>query len=81
MEKADQDLLLKIVPTNPDLKKLYDRHRKLDKEIESLTRYSRYSSTAALRQKELKKLKLQKMEEIMTILNQHRPELDELHLN
>ena len=72
MEKADHELLLSIVSSDPNLKKLYDGHRKLEKEVENLGRYAAYSSSAALRQQELKKLKLQKMEEIMTILKRHR---------
>jgi uncharacterized protein YdcH (DUF465 family) len=72
MEKADHELLLTIVPSNPNLKKLYERHRKLEREVESVGRYTAYSSAAALRQRELKKLKLRGMEEIMTILNEHR---------
>jgi uncharacterized protein YdcH (DUF465 family) len=81
MEKADQELLLSIVPSDPDLKKLYDRHRKLEKEVENLRRYAAYSTSAALRQQELKKLKLRKMEEIMTILERHRPEFYPAQLN
>ncbi len=72
MEKTDQELLLKIVTLNPDLKKLYDRHRKLERELESVSQYVAYSSAAALRARELKKEKLRKKEEIMGILRDHR---------
>ena len=72
MKKADQELLEDIIPSNVNLRRLYDRHRKLEKEVESIGRYARYSSAASLRQRELKKLKLQGMEEIMTILREYR---------
>lgn len=72
MEKADQELLLHVLPSNPNLRRLYDRHRKLEKEVESMGRYARYSSAASLRQRELKKLKLQGMEQIMSILRSYK---------
>lgn len=74
MEKADHDLLMSILFSDPEMKKLYDRHRKLEKEVENLERYASYSSSAALRQRELKKLKLRGMEEIMAKLSVHRHE-------
>ena len=79
MEKADQELLLAIVPSNPDLKKLYNHHRKLEREVENLSRYAVYSSSAALRQRELKKQKLHSMEQIMAILHGHRQYSDALN--
>lgn len=76
MEKSDHDLLLELASNNPDLRRLYDRHRKLEKEVEKFGRYAGYSSSAALRQRELKKEKLRGMESMMAILNQHRGGLD-----
>lgn len=72
MENTDRELLMRIVPSDPNLKKLYNRHRKLEREVENLERYASYSTTARLRQRELKKAKLRGMEEIMAILNEHR---------
>ena len=72
MNKADEELVLAIVPTKPTLKKLYQEHRKLEKEVARFERYSPYSSTADLKQKTLKKQKLKGMEQIMSILQQHR---------
>ena len=74
MERADHELLMTVLFSDTELKKLYDRHRKLEKEVENLNRYAAYSSSAALRQKELKKLKLQGMEKIMARLADHRSE-------
>lgn len=72
MEKADRDLVLLISNTNPRLKKLYDEHLRLDKEIERYQHYAKYSSSAALHHRELKKAKLKGMDDIMAILSEHR---------
>lgn len=74
MEKVDEDLIEKIVPLNPHLRDLYNRHIKLEREVERFGRYAAYSSSAALRHKELKKQKLHEMDLIMSILNEHRLE-------
>ena len=72
MEKADHELLMTILFSDPEIKKLYDKHRKLEKEVENLERYASYSSSAALRQRELKKLKLRGMEQLMAKLTERR---------
>ena len=72
MEQADQELLQTVITSDNKLKRLYDKHRKLEKEVENLERYKSYSSSAALRQRELKKQKLSGMEEIMDRLSSYR---------
>lgn len=72
MEKTDHELLLSIASTDPTLKKLYDEHRKLEKQVERFERYAAYSASARLRQQELKKEKLRGMDDIMAILKQHK---------
>ncbi len=72
MERADHELLVSAMISDTELKKLYNRHRKLEKEVENLERYAAYSTSAALRQRELKKLKLRGMETIMARLTAHR---------
>jgi len=74
MERADHELLMDVMFSDTELKKLYNRHRKLEKEVENLERYAAYSSSAALRQRELKKLKLRGMERIMARLTKYRSE-------
>ena len=72
MEKADQELLMKLTTTNPQLKRLYQQHIKLGKEIERFEQYARYSSSAALKQRKLKKERLRGKESIIAILNDYR---------
>lgn len=72
MEQADQDLLLALTANEPRLKKLYQEHIKLEKEVEKFEKYTSFSPSAKLKQRELKKAKLRGMDEIMTILKTHR---------
>lgn len=71
MEKLEQELLEKIVPINPELRQLYNRHRKLEKEVERFGRYAAYSSSAALKHQELKKEKLRDKDRIIALLKAH----------
>ena len=68
MEKPDTELLLKLIPINPELQKLYTRHKKLEREVAQLERYVRYSPSMAMRQQVLKKEKLQQKERILELL-------------
>lgn len=72
MNKADEELLLAIAPTNPTLRKLYQEHLKLEKELSHFEKYTQYSASADLQNKMLKKQKLKGMEQIMTILAKHK---------
>lgn len=72
MEKSDRDLLEELASNDTNLKRMYDRHLKLEREVERFGRYAKYSSTAALRQKELKKEKLRGMDHMMAIVKSHR---------
>ena len=79
MEKADQELLQQVSERDTRLKKLFDQHRKLGKEVERFGLYAAYSPSAALRETELKKEKLRHKEQIMDILREYR-ENGRIHL-
>jgi uncharacterized protein YdcH (DUF465 family) len=72
MEKVDQELLNQLAPHHARLKKLYDEHRKLEKQLVNLSRFSTYSPSTALKQQQLKKQKLRGMDTIMRILSEYR---------
>jgi uncharacterized protein YdcH (DUF465 family) len=72
MEYYEHQLIQEIVHSNQDLKKLYNRHLKLEKELEHIEKYAPYSSTAAIQHSKLKKEKLKGKEEIMAILSQFK---------
>jgi uncharacterized protein YdcH (DUF465 family) len=69
MKKVDYELIDQIATCNPKLKKLLTRHKKLEKEVEHLERYARYSSTAALKHIQLKKEKLIGKEKMMKMVS------------
>ncbi len=69
MEIAEKEILLKSLSLNPLLKKLYSRHQKLEKEVEHIRHYARYSAAASLKHSQLKKEKLRGKEELLAMLN------------
>lgn len=72
MEKADQELLLRVAAVDARLKKLYEQHQKLEEEVERFGRYAPYSPSAALKEHELKKEKLRSKDMIMAILQEYK---------
>ena len=72
MEKTDHELILTLSQSNPYLKKLYDKHIKLDKMVARFELYSRYSTSAAIKAKELKIEKLRGVDEMMKIISEAR---------
>ena len=74
MEKADAELLDLLAESNNQVKKLYDHHQKLEREVARFARYANYSPSAGLRMSELKKEKLLGMERIMQALRAYRLE-------
>jgi len=72
MENAEYQLIQKIVNSDLNLKKVYNRHLKLKKELEHIEKYAPYSTSAAIQYSKLKKEKLKGKEEIMSILSQFR---------
>jgi uncharacterized protein YdcH (DUF465 family) len=75
MENADHQLIEQIVHSDQNLRKLYNRHLKLKKELEHLEKYAPYSSSAAMQHSKLKKEKLRGKEEIMAILSQFKAQI------
>lgn len=72
MEKTEQEVLLKIVASNREVKKLYDKHRKLEREIENFSRYINYSGSAGLKLQALKKEKLRNKEALLSMISDVR---------
>jgi uncharacterized protein YdcH (DUF465 family) len=70
MEKAERELIQKAVIINPVIKKLYARHQKLEKEVEHIRHYAKYSPTASLKHVELKREKLRGKEQMLAILQE-----------
>lgn len=79
MEKADQDLIIRVAAADARLKKLYDQHIKLEEEVERYGRYAPFSPSAALKERELKKEKLRQKDIMMSLLDEYRRR--EVHLS
>lgn len=70
MEKQDHELIQNMLTSNPELRKLYRNHIKLDKEVCHIERYANYSPSARILQKKKKKLKLRGVESMMRIVRE-----------
>lgn len=70
MEKREREILQSLVASNREIKKLYDRHRKLEREIENFSRYTGYSGSASLRLAALKKEKLKNKEALVSLMSE-----------
>lgn len=71
MEDIEYELIGKIVPHHPHLKKLYSEHLKIEKELDHLEQYARYSPAAEVKHRELKKIKLRGKEKMMAIIGRY----------
>lgn len=80
MEKADHDLLLKIVSNHPRLKALYNEHTRLEKQVANCERHVAFSASVQLKQNELKKAKLKTKDDILVLLNEYRRTHDEVRI-
>lgn len=65
MRESNHELLTESVDANPELLESYKKHKKLEKQVESFSKYASYSSAAAMKLKDLKKQKLIVMDKIL----------------
>lgn len=72
MEKMDRSIILRLAEKNPEIKKLYVKHSKLNKEVEHYGRYAVYSTSAALKEKDLKREKLKTKENLLSLVDEYR---------
>lgn len=72
MEKREREILQSLVASNREVKKLYDRHRKLEREIENFSRFIGYSGTASLKLAALKKEKLKNKEALISLMSENQ---------
>lgn len=77
MEKADRELLMKLAPVDYTLRRLYEEHLHLEKELAEIEHLSSYSGAISMREKEIKKQKLRGMDSIMSILSSYRRQEDQ----
>lgn len=72
MEKADEALILSLLPHGGELKSLYEEHVRLEQQLGTFQERPHLSNAQQVEKKRLQKLKLAGMDQIMSILAQHR---------
>ncbi len=65
MNNVVKERIENIESLDIDIKKLYDKHLKLAKEVTHIERYARYSNSAAIYHRQLKKEKLKSKESLI----------------
>ena len=68
MEKRELARIRELLPSEPELARLWDEHRKLEEELDRLQSQRRLTSGEVVRQSELKKRKLAGRDRIQKIL-------------
>ncbi|HEY9160852.1 MAG TPA: DUF465 domain-containing protein [Desulfomonilia bacterium] len=72
MEEKDLQLINKIIPENPELKKLWEEHLDYKVKLDEFNRKKYLSAEDELKRREIQKLKLAGKDRIEDILRMHR---------
>jgi hypothetical protein len=72
MEKEDERLILSLLDADDELKRYYDEHLALDRQIATFQQKSYLTPDEEFEKKRLQKLKLAGKDRIMEILARHR---------
>jgi uncharacterized protein YdcH (DUF465 family) len=72
MEPRDVTLIETLLPANPELRRLWAQHQRLERELESLRNRRLPSSDEEAREREIQKLKLAGRDRIQAILRDAR---------
>jgi uncharacterized protein YdcH (DUF465 family) len=78
MEKKDEELILTLLPRDEELKRFYEEHLELERQLDELNRRHYLTPEQDFERKALQKRKLQGKDRIMEILQKHRSESGEL---
>lgn len=77
MENNDRELILKVIKENKALRRLYDRHVELDKQVSSFDGRGFLTTAEELELRRLKKRKLLGVDEMMNIISPLREAANE----
>lgn len=69
MEASEKDLILKVIKTNVQLKRLYEEHETLEEKLRGYEKRNFLTPHEVIEQKRLKKQKLLGVDRMMQILN------------
>ena len=72
MDERDEELIVSLLPQDPELRTAYEEHRKLKAEVDSLQSRTKLTAEEELTKKTLQKRKLVQKDKIMRILAEHR---------
>ncbi len=72
MEKHDEELISTLLDREPELRRYYEEHTELERELGSLQSKMSLTPEQEVEKKRLQKLKLQGKDKIMEILARHR---------
>ena len=72
MEAKDEQLILSLVDRDPDLKRFYDEHVQLEKQLAGFNHKDFLNQDEEVERKRLQKVKLAGKDRMMEILNKYR---------
>jgi len=72
MEKKDEELIQSLLEREPELRRYYEEHVDLDRQISALQGKTHLTAEEEYERKRLQKLKLHGKDKIMEILARHR---------
>ncbi|MCD6571278.1 MAG: DUF465 domain-containing protein [Deltaproteobacteria bacterium] len=72
MEERDVQLILKLVPHNRELKRLWDEHLEYEEKLEKYNKRRYFSTEDDIMRREIQKLKLAGRDRIEEILRKYR---------
>jgi uncharacterized protein YdcH (DUF465 family) len=72
MEAKDEQLILSLVDRDPDLRRFYDEHVQLEKQIATFNHKGMLNQDEEVERKRLQKVKLAGKDRMMEILNKYR---------
>ncbi|MBN1636723.1 MAG: DUF465 domain-containing protein [Deltaproteobacteria bacterium] len=72
MENSDLQLIMKLIPENKDLKRLWEDHLEFENKLEQINIKKYLSTEDEIRRKQIQKLKLAGKDKIEEILRKHR---------
>jgi hypothetical protein len=68
MEQRDEELILSLLPQNPELKEAWEEHKRLKAAVDGLMERSHLTATEELEKKDLQKRKLAQKDKIQLLL-------------
>jgi len=72
MERTEQEFIISLLDKDPELKKYYDEHQELEKQLEDFQHKSHLTPVEEVEKKRLQKLKLVGKDKIMEIVERYR---------